>query len=101
VIGVPGDTVSRGPANTILVNKVPLTLPVPCGKNESFNKLAAEGPPFDAIKVPEGNLLVIRDNLDNSYDSRFFGLVTMDEVKGKPKFIYWSHNRSRTGCQLR
>jgi signal peptidase I len=101
VIGIPGDTVSHGPANTILVNNVPLTLPTPCGKNESFNKLAAEGPAFNTIKVSEGSLFVIGDNLDNSYDSRFFGLVTMDEVKGKPKFIYWSHNRSRIGCQLR
>ncbi|MHB8501534.1 MAG: signal peptidase I [Candidatus Acidiferrales bacterium] len=101
VIGVAGDTVARGPGNTVLINDKTLMLPKPCGKNESFDKLAAEGPPFAAVKVPKGSLFVTGDNLDNSYDSRFFGLVTMDEVKGKPKFIYWSHNRSRIGCKLR
>src|SRR5579859_85463 len=100
VIGVAGDTVSRGPANTILVNNRTLTFPKPCGKHESFSPLGAEGPPFNAVKVPEGSLFVIGDNLDDSYDSRFFGLVTMDEIKAKPLFIYWSPNRSRIGCQL-
>ena len=100
VIGVAGDTVSNGPANTILVNKVPLTLPMPCGKDESLHSLASGGPAFETAKVPEGSLFVIGDNLDNSYDSRFFGFVTLDELRGKPLFIYWSHNLSRIGCKL-
>ena len=29
---IAGDTVARGPSNTILVNNTPLTLPPPCGK---------------------------------------------------------------------
>ena len=101
VIGVAGDTVSRGPANTILVNNAPITFPTPCGEHESFHKLASEGPSFAPINVPEGSLFVVGDNLDNSYDSRFSGVVLLDEVRGKPKFIYWSHNRSRIGCNLR
>jgi signal peptidase I len=101
VIGIPGDAVARGPANTILINNVTLAFPQPCGKGENFAALAAEGPAFDAVKVPKGSLFVIGDNLDNSYDSRFFGSVTLDEVRGKPLFIYWSPNRSRIGCELR
>ncbi|MGC1415803.1 MAG: signal peptidase I [Candidatus Acidiferrum sp.] len=101
VIGVAGDTVARGPSNTILVNNVPAAFPIPCGENESFNKLAPEGPPFETVKVSKGSLFVIGDNLDDSYDSRFFGVILLDEVRGKPKFIYWSHNRSRIGCNLR
>lgn len=100
VIGIAGDTVDRGPANTILVNNATLTFPKPCGDHETSDRLAAEGPPFETVRVPEGSLFVVGDNLDNSYDSRFFGLVTMDEVKSKPQFIYWSHNRSRIGCKL-
>jgi signal peptidase I len=100
VIGIPGDTIARGPANTILVNGTTLTLPKPCGQHEAFYPLAAVGPAFETVKVPDGSLFVIGDNLDNSYDSRFFGFVTRDEIKAKPKFIYWSHNRSRIGCEL-
>jgi signal peptidase I len=81
------------------VNNVPVSFPTPCGKHESFDKLAPEGPPFETVKVPEGFLFVIGDNLDNSYDSRFFGVVPLDEVRGKPKFIYWSPNSSRLGCE--
>jgi signal peptidase I len=100
VIGIAGDTIARGPRNTILVNGATLKLPKPCSQYDPFDRLAPEGPPFEAVKVTEGFLFVIGDSLDNSYDSRFFGLVPIDEIKAKPKFIYWSNNRSRIGCEL-
>lgn len=100
VIGVAGDTVSRGPANTILVNGKPVMLPAPCGDNNSYRDLAAWGPPFETVTVPQGSVFVIGDNLDNSYDSRMFGPVRMDKVKGKVLLIYWSPNHSRIGCKV-
>jgi signal peptidase I len=100
VIGVAGDTVARGPSNTILVNGKPLTLPPPCGENNAYARLAPEGPPFETVKVPEGSLFVIGDNLDNSYDSRFFGVVGLDKVRGKALLIYYSPNESRIGCKV-
>jgi len=100
VIGVAGDTVGRGPSNTILVNNTPLTLPLPCGNHNHYDPLAPEGPPFETVKVPRGSLFVIGDNLDNSYDSREFGLVRLDKVRGKALLIYWSSNASRIGCKL-
>ena len=100
VIGVAGDTVARGPSNTILVNNKPLALPLPCGKNNPYDRLALEGPPFETVKVPKGSLFVIGDNLDNSYDSRQFGFVRLDKVKGKALLVYWSSNSSRIGCKL-
>jgi signal peptidase I len=50
--------------------------------------------------VPKGSLFGIGDNLDSSYDSRHFGLVSLDKVKGKALLIYWSPNESRIGCKL-
>jgi len=101
VAGVPGDRVARGPANTILVNGNALKIPAPCGKTAAPESLAPEGPDFEPVKVPDGSLFVIGDNLDNSYDSRFFGFVPLDQVRGKPVFLYWSPERSRIGCELR
>jgi signal peptidase I len=100
VIAVAGDTVARGPSNTILVNNAPLMLPPPCGDNNAYAHLAAEGPPFETVKVPQGSLFVIGDNLDNSYDSRFFGLVPLNKVRGKALLIYYSPNESRIGCRV-
>jgi signal peptidase I len=100
VMAVAGDTVARGPSNTILVNNAPLMLPPPCGKNNAYAPLAPEGPPFETVKVPKGFLFVVGDNLDNSYDSRSFGLVRLDKVRGKALLIYWSSNTSRIGCKV-
>jgi signal peptidase I len=100
VIGVAGDTVAPGPSNTILINNKPLILPPPCGENNKYRPLGPEGPKFDAVKVPEGSLFVVGDNLDNSYDSRFFGLVPLDKVRGKALLVYYSPNPSRIGCRI-
>jgi signal peptidase I len=40
--------------------------------------------------VPPGCLFMMGDNRDNSYDSRFWGPVAMDLVKGHAMFIYYS-----------
>ena len=40
--------------------------------------------------VPPGELFMMGDNRDNSHDSRFWGTVPMDLVKGRALFIYFS-----------
>jgi signal peptidase I len=50
---------------------------------------------FGPFTVPQGELFMMGDNRDNSNDSRFWGPVKMDFVKGHAMFIYWSWDNER------
>jgi signal peptidase I len=43
-----------------------------------------------ARKVPHGSLFVMGDNRDYSHDSRFWGFVPVEDVKGSAFLIYYS-----------
>jgi signal peptidase I len=56
---------------------------------------------FGPITVPANSLFVLGDNRDQSYDSRFWGFVDLEAVKGKAFIIYWSWNKEEFGVRWR
>ena len=100
VIGVPGDTVK-------IVNK---KLFINGAEAPDSHAVYKDGPPlplgdaqkrdnFGPITVPPGKLFVLGDNRDRSLDSRFWGFVPLEDVKGRAFIIYWSWNHQETNVR--
>jgi len=90
VVGVAGDSVEvRG--KKVFVNGKQVD--DPHAHFEGDDPQAAGLPARDDYgprMVPEHHIFVMGDNRDRSYDSRFWGFVDLDEVRGKAFLIYWS-----------
>jgi signal peptidase I len=55
---------------------------------------------YGPVVVPAGHYFMMGDNRDNSDDSRFWGFLDRDLIKGKAVFIYWSWDKDKTRPRL-
>ncbi|HMF99560.1 MAG TPA: signal peptidase I [Vicinamibacterales bacterium] len=101
VIGLPGETVELKDKK-VYINGKGLDEPYvhflqPPGQNSEFHEVTS----FDVrerygpVTVPSDHFFVMGDNRDNSQDSRYWGFLPRDYVKGKALVIYWSYESER------
>ena len=55
---------------------------------------------YGPVVVPAGSIFVMGDNRDNSQDSRYWGFLPKENIKGKALMIYWSFDSSEGGLNL-
>jgi signal peptidase I len=99
IVAGPGETVQvRG--QQVLVNGQPLDEPY---VRRNPGSLTHGGSPgycgytygCEPLLVPPESYFVMGDNRDNSQDSRYWGFVKRDKIKGKAFLIYWSWDSDR------
>jgi signal peptidase I len=111
VIGVPGDTIAmvggavrvdgRSLAEPYTKWSDPLSDPeVPEMRSWQPRFLVNRDPRtyrptlqnWGPVVVPPDSFFVMGDHRDSSYDSRYWGFLGRDRIRGKPLFIYYSHD---------
>ena len=102
VIGLPGDKVEIR-EKVVYIDDKPLDEPyvffleppLRPGDPEFGLHIEGRGDTWGPEVVPPGKLFVLGDNRDNSKDSRYWGFLPIDQVKGRALMVYWSYEASR------
>ncbi|HVR43629.1 MAG TPA: signal peptidase I [Thermoanaerobaculia bacterium] len=98
VIGLPDETVTIRDKR-VLVDGVPLDEPyvlhddpevIP--REPSLPRSYRSRDQFGPYVVPEGSYFVMGDNRDRSNDSRYWGPVRRELIKGRALLVYWSYD---------
>jgi signal peptidase I len=100
VIGLPGDTLELR-AKKVYVNGQRLDEPyvhflTPATEGAEFTSLDVRER-YGPVTVPSDQYFVMGDNRDNSQDSRYWGFLPRDHVKGQALMIYWSYEGGDLG----
>src|SRR6266511_1268207 len=105
VIGLPGETVELR-EKKVYVNGKPLDEPYvhflqPPGSSSEMHEVTSYDvrERYGPVTVPPRQYFVMGDNRDNSQDSRYWGFLPRENIKGKALFIYWSYDAGREAYQ--
>jgi signal peptidase I len=101
VIGLPGDSLELK-EKKVYVNGTPLDEPYvhflePPRTDADAHEITSVDvrERYGPVTVPADQYFVMGDNRDNSQDSRYWGFLQRDYVKGKAVLIYWSYEADR------
>ena len=87
VIGIPGDTIEIKD-KMVYRNGAPLDEPYIQYLDPKI--ISTKRDNLVSFEVPEDKFFVMGDNRDYSHDSRYWGFVDREAIKGKALIIYWS-----------
>jgi signal peptidase I len=94
-VAVGGQTVAIR-SKVVYIDGVPLDEPYIIHTDARvFPKEISPRDNMDPVYVPEGYVFMMGDNRDNSHDSRFWGPLDEELVKGKALILYWSWNNEK------
>jgi signal peptidase I len=105
VIGLPGETVEVR-QKKVYINGTALDEPYvhflqpPSGDSDLHEVTSLDvREHYGPVTVPPDQYFMMGDNRDNSADSRYWGFLRRDYVKGKALVIYWSYEAEREDYQ--
>ncbi len=105
VIGLPGETVEVR-EKKVYINGKALDEPyVHFLRSPAATSELHEVTPFDVrerygpVTVPADHYFMMGDNRDNSQDSRYWGFLPRENIKGKALVLYWSYEAEREDYQ--